>query len=109
MAVRSTSYNPVDTKTRNGGPGRKVELPKVIPSSPIEARQRGLQAFPLEILTKSFLQVPGGDLAGIVVEADEKSKVEVSSDTISLFTLTRSKFLHVICRALQIIRFSTGH
>lgn len=47
MAVKSTSFNPVDKKTRQGGPGRKVELPKV----------------------------PGGDLAGIVLEADSDSEV----------------------------------
>ena len=29
MRVKSSSFNPVDAKTRNGGPGRKVVLPKV--------------------------------------------------------------------------------
>ena len=44
MAVKSTSFNPVDGKVRAGG--RPVKLPKV----------------------------PGGDLAGLVIEADPTSK-----------------------------------
>ena len=49
VAVKSSSYNPVDSKTRNGGPGREVKLPKV----------------------------PGGDLAGLVVESDSDSRVSI--------------------------------
>ena len=68
----STSVNPVDYKMRQDN---KDHLPKASPCSCdhwlAHARQMTAQDF--------VVQIPGGDIAGVVVEADSSSKVDWSA------------------------------
>ena len=85
VAVKSTSYNPVDSKVRSGG--KPVALPKI----------------------------PGGDIAGVIVEQNEGGKVSFeplitkNSESLALLSPLQISDCSLRCSSKWMIQYLDCH